>query len=66
MKPHGVVQPLRFAYHAGHANPESGFAIGRVLCEVVRHTGQGAGLKFLAGFGSDLILDLMIEHNALG
>ncbi len=31
VKPHGVAQPLRFAYHAGAANPESGFAIGRTF-----------------------------------
>jgi len=30
-KPHGVTQPLRFLYHAGAANPESGFAVGRTF-----------------------------------
>jgi hypothetical protein len=28
-KPHGVERPLRFLYHAGSANPESGFALSR-------------------------------------
>ena len=30
-KPHGVERPLRFLYHAGNANPESGFAISRTF-----------------------------------
>jgi lipoprotein-anchoring transpeptidase ErfK/SrfK len=30
-KPHGVSQPLRFLYHAGSANPESGFAISQTF-----------------------------------
>jgi lipoprotein-anchoring transpeptidase ErfK/SrfK len=30
-KPHGVNQPLRFLYHAGSANPESGFAISHTF-----------------------------------
>lgn len=31
VKPHGVNQPLRFLYHAGSANPESGFAVSRTF-----------------------------------
>lgn len=30
-KPHGVERPLRFLYHAGSANPESGFALSRTF-----------------------------------
>lgn len=31
VKPHGVSQPLRYLYHAGSANPESGFAVSRTF-----------------------------------
>lgn len=30
-KPHGVKQPLRYLYHAGKADPESGFAMSRTF-----------------------------------
>ena len=33
--------------------------LGSVLCEVVRYTGEGVGVRFLTGFGSDLIGDLL-------
>lgn len=40
--------------------PETGTRIylGNVLCEVVRHTQEGLGVRFLAGSGSDLMSEL--------
>ena len=43
------------------SRPEIGARVylGRVLCEVMRHTDDGLGVRFLTGFGSDLMADLL-------
>lgn len=33
--------------------------VGKVLCEVMRHTDEGLGVRFLTGFGSDLMAELL-------
>jgi hypothetical protein len=33
--------------------------LGKVLCEVMRHTDEGLGVRFLTGFGSDLMSELL-------
>lgn len=40
--------------------PEAGerVYVGNVLCQVMRHTDEGFGVKFLTGFGSDLMAEL--------
>jgi lipoprotein-anchoring transpeptidase ErfK/SrfK len=47
-KPHGVQQPLRFLYHAGKANPDSGFAISRTFDWEGRRFGLTTELDVIA------------------
>jgi hypothetical protein len=47
-KPHGVTQPLRFLYHAGKANPESGFAISQTFDWEGRRFGLTTELDLIA------------------
>ncbi|WP_373503326.1 PilZ domain-containing protein [Aestuariivirga sp.] len=37
--------------------------LGKVLCEVMRHTDEGLGVRFLTGFGSDLMSELLAGEN---
>ena len=47
-KPHGVKQPLRFAYHAGNASVDSGFAISQTFDWEGRRFGLTTELDIIA------------------
>jgi lipoprotein-anchoring transpeptidase ErfK/SrfK len=47
-KPHGVKQPLRFAYHAGQASVDSGFAISQTFDWEGRRFGLTTELDIIA------------------
>jgi lipoprotein-anchoring transpeptidase ErfK/SrfK len=47
-KPHGVKQPLRFAYHAGNASVDSGFAISETFDWEGRRFGLTTELDIIA------------------
>jgi lipoprotein-anchoring transpeptidase ErfK/SrfK len=48
VKPYGVKQPLHYAYHAGRANPSSGFAMARTFTWLDRSFGLTTELDIVA------------------
>jgi hypothetical protein len=66
VKPHGVNQPLRFLYHAGPANPESGFAVSRTFEWEARLFGLTTELDLIALDRTKPVVPSRFQGIALG
>jgi hypothetical protein len=66
VKPHGVNQPLRFLYHAGPANPESGFAVSRTFEWESRTFGLTTELDLIALDRTKPVVPSRFQGIALG
>lgn len=55
-KPHGVKQPLRYLYHAGKADPDSGFAMSRTFTHEERIFGLTTELDVIALDRTDVVV----------
>ncbi len=65
-KPHGVKQPLRYLYHAGKADPDSGFAMSRTFTHEERTFGLTTELDVIALDRTEVVIPSRFQGIELG